>query len=185
MRRRDLLKSLVIFGVGSIINPINVWGCNMSLNDGHINEQHILLLDEIAETIIPRNKKVPGAKDAGVASFIASHIKDCYTVDERRHLIASILTINETANQRFKKPFARLGNKQKEELLKAFDKEATNNSDSKNIAYLNYTKLKNLIVFGFFTSELGATTCLRYLPIPGYYKGEIAYKKGDKAWALN
>lgn len=186
MRRRDLLKSLVVLGVGSVVAPTFVWGChNVELNNGTLSEQQLLLLEEIADTIIPRHKKMPGAKDAKVAAFMAGHIKDCYTLEERKDLIKSILAIDETADRRFGKPFAKLGNAQKQELLKAFDRGAKNNKDSGNIAYVNYAKLKSLIVFGFFTSEIGATQCLRYLPIPGYYKGEIAYKKGDKAWALN
>jgi hypothetical protein len=43
--------------------------------------------------------------------------------------------------------------------------------------------IKELTVFGYFTSEPGATRALRYTQTPGYYQGEVAYKKGDKAWA--
>lgn len=46
-----------------------------------------------------------------------------------------------------------------------------------------YTMIKELTVFGYFTSEPGATRALRYTQTPGYYQGEVAYKKGDKAWA--
>jgi len=43
--------------------------------------------------------------------------------------------------------------------------------------------LKQLTIWGYFTSEVGATKALRYNPIPGRYDACIDYKPGDKAWA--
>jgi hypothetical protein len=45
--------------------------------------------------------------------------------------------------------------------------------------------MKELTLLGYFTSEVGATKALRYVPIPGRFDGCIPYKKGDKAWALS
>ena len=42
--------------------------------------------------------------------------------------------------------------------------------------------MKQLTLLGFFTSEVGATKALRYLPVPGHYDGNFPYKKGDRAW---
>jgi hypothetical protein len=46
-----------------------------------------------------------------------------------------------------------------------------------------FTMMKQLTLWGFFTSEPGATKALRYVAVPGKYEGCIPYKKGDKAWA--
>jgi hypothetical protein len=43
--------------------------------------------------------------------------------------------------------------------------------------------LKQLTIWGYFTSEPGATKALRYIETPGHYDGDVPYKKGDKAWA--
>ena len=43
--------------------------------------------------------------------------------------------------------------------------------------------IKQLTLWGYFSSEIGATQALRYVAIPGKYEGCIPYKKGDKAWA--
>jgi hypothetical protein len=43
--------------------------------------------------------------------------------------------------------------------------------------------MKQLTLFGYFTSKEGATQALRYKAVPGKYEGCIDYKKGDKAWA--
>ena len=46
-----------------------------------------------------------------------------------------------------------------------------------------FRMMKELTLLGYFTSEIGATKALRYLPVPGRYDGDVPYKKGDKAWA--
>ncbi|MDP5040007.1 MAG: gluconate 2-dehydrogenase subunit 3 family protein, partial [Paraglaciecola sp.] len=46
-----------------------------------------------------------------------------------------------------------------------------------------FTLIKQLTLFSFFTSKLGATEVLRFEAIPGKYNGELDYKKGDRAWA--
>ena len=43
--------------------------------------------------------------------------------------------------------------------------------------------MKQLTLFGYFTSKEGATQALRYVAVPGKYVGDYPYKKGDKAWA--
>jgi len=44
--------------------------------------------------------------------------------------------------------------------------------------------LKALTLLGYFTSEIGCTQAMRYLPVPGKYDGDYPYRQGDKAWAL-
>ncbi|HAK76772.1 MAG TPA: twin-arginine translocation pathway signal, partial [Runella sp.] len=45
-------------------------------------------------------------------------------------------------------------------------------------------RMKELTVTGYFTSEIGATKALEYLPIPGRFEGCVPLKPGQKAWAL-
>jgi Gluconate 2-dehydrogenase subunit 3 len=47
-----------------------------------------------------------------------------------------------------------------------------------------FTMMKQLTIWGYFTSEVGMTQALRYLETPGKFDGAYPYKKGDKAWAL-
>ena len=42
--------------------------------------------------------------------------------------------------------------------------------------------LLQLTLFGFFTSQPGATQVLRYEAVPGEYIGDLEYK-GEPAWA--
>lgn len=46
-----------------------------------------------------------------------------------------------------------------------------------------FTLMRQLTLWGYFTSEEGMTKALRYVETPGHYDGAYPYKKGDKAWA--
>ena len=45
-----------------------------------------------------------------------------------------------------------------------------------------FTPIQQLTLFGFFTSQPGATQVLRYEAVPGEYIGDLEYK-GEPAWA--
>jgi hypothetical protein len=43
-----------------------------------------------------------------------------------------------------------------------------------------FTMMKQLTLWGYFTSKEGVMGALRYVPVPGRFEGCIDYKKGDK-----
>lgn len=46
-----------------------------------------------------------------------------------------------------------------------------------------FRMMKELTVFGYFTSEIGTTQALRYVEAPGRYDPCVPYKPGEKLWA--
>jgi hypothetical protein len=46
-----------------------------------------------------------------------------------------------------------------------------------------FQQIKQLAIFGYFTSQKGRTEALRFVPVPGRWEAVIDYKKGDKAFA--
>jgi len=77
-------------------------------------------------------------------------------------------------------------NKQQDEWVKA--EEAKHNFGARYIKQ-NYpphyfTMMRQLTLWGYFSSKEGMTKALRYIETPGRYDGAFPYKKGDKAWAL-
>lgn len=46
-----------------------------------------------------------------------------------------------------------------------------------------FTLVKELTILGYFSSEIGCTQALAYVPIPGSYQGVVKLKEGQKAWA--
>lgn len=57
-----------------------------------------------------------------------------------------------------------------------------NHTDSEASLPHYFTMMKQLTLFGFFTSEVGATEVLRYEAVPGRYDGCATYQ-GEPAWA--
>ncbi|CAM0553420.1 hypothetical protein EHLJMEHL_03513 [Vreelandella titanicae] len=55
-------------------------------------------------------------------------------------------------------------------------------ADSEEALPHYFTMMKQLTLFGFFTSEVGATEVLRYEAVPGRYEGCAPYN-GEPAWA--
>jgi len=180
MERRDLLKLIAsatgmamigmpsaVFGYGRV--PVQAPGNAFSAAD-------VALLDEVAEVILPRTN-TPGAKDAGVGLFMAQYVTDCYT-DEQQALFRSGLADLNGRN------FMALTSAARADLLRTLDTEAKARAAGDGPKEPHYfTMLKQLTLFSFFTSEVGATQVLRYVAVPGRYDGDMPYEPGTPAWA--
>jgi hypothetical protein len=46
-----------------------------------------------------------------------------------------------------------------------------------------FTLVKELTLLGYFSSEIGCTLALAYVPIPGRYEGVVKLKEGQRSWA--
>jgi len=93
--------------------------------------------------------------------------------------------LNEAATKASGKTFMQATAEQRHSLLVDLDKEAAAFQKTKKPDETKhyFTMLKELTLWGFFSSEVGATKALRYIAVPGKYEGTVPYKKGDKAWA--
>ncbi len=147
------------------------------------------MLDEIAETILPRTK-TPGAKDAGAGLFMVQFVSDCYTPLQQETFRAGLVDIDKRAGGRF----VSLTPQARTELLRALDAEAkahavrvteTGTAQEDGVMPHYFTMIKQLAIFGFFTSKVGATEVLQYVAVPGRYDGELAYIPGTPAWGTS
>ncbi len=79
-----------------------------------------------------------------------------------------------------------LFSKQQDEWVKA--EEAKHNFGAgyikQNYPPHYFAMMRQLTLWGYFSSKEGMTKALRYVETPGRYDGAFPYKKGDKAWAL-
>jgi hypothetical protein len=194
MNRRELLKQIALVTGGIVIGgDLFLTGCKSGAKvDAGFSPASISLLDEIGETIIPATA-TPGAKAAQIGEFMKLYVTDCYNADEQAVFTKGIVQLDEASNKMHDKSFMDCDGKQRKDLLVSLEKEAKDfnvkvNKDNEgkkdNKTPLHYyTMMKQLTLFGFFTSKTGATETLRYSPVPGKYDGAFPYKKGDKAWA--
>jgi hypothetical protein len=185
MKRRDILQHIAILTGASVLgaDPFLVGACNQSFAAEIFSPADIAFFDEVAETILPRTA-TPGAKDAKVGAFIASYATQCYDEADQQVLKKGIEALNLASKTVFNKSFLELDAAQRQALLTPIANTARRQSqedEAHSLAY--FTRLHQLTMVGFFTSELGATKVLRYVPTPGKYEGCVPYEKGAKSWA--
>ncbi len=202
MERRDLLKLIAAASGAAFVGNALAWDPAPSATTpaaAGFSKDDLGLLSEIAETIIPRTD-TPGAKDAGVAETMAILVADCYTPTEQKAFYAGMKQIDKDSNADFGKPFLLLSKQQKEDFLSNLNQTAYAYNSENGIGFSEtgkpstqpdssarpphyFTMFKQLVLFSFFTSEIGATKVLRYVAIPGRYDGAYPYQRGDRAWA--
>ncbi len=187
MNRREILKqtSLVVGGALSIGTISAVMsGCKTeSIDLGWVpkvlSSDQAQLVSEIAERIIPKTD-TPGAKDAGVASFIDNAINLNILGDKRTTLLSGLTQFSKMATDKFGKSFIEISDQDKDEVIKAV---AADGADENKVNPI-FKQLRELVVAGYFTSEVGAKGALAYDPIPGEYKGCIDFEDVGKAYAI-
>jgi predicted house-cleaning noncanonical NTP pyrophosphatase (MazG superfamily) len=190
MNRRDAISRVGLILGGTVIGAeFFMSGCKSgsSVNtDDLFAKDTTAFLNEVGETILPETK-TPGAKAANVGGFMAVMVRDCYTEADQKVFKKGVADLDKASNKKFKVGFLQADAKQRTELLTELDKEAKEYSKTKKPEDANhyFTMIKQLTLLGYFTSEVGATKALRYLPVPGKYDGNYPYKKGDRAWALS
>lgn len=196
MNRRDLLK-MIAAATGTAFISSNAMAYitlpMKNLNQTAFSKDDVAFFNEVGEVIIPRTD-TPGAKDANVGLMMAIMVTDCYTPDQRKAFTEGMASIKTLAKSTYGKDFLLLSSDERATLLASLDDEAGVINKKAELANKDlkgeekqlphsFTLIKQLTLFTFFTSEVGANKVLRYVAIPGRYDGEFPYKKGDKAWA--
>ncbi|HVV53857.1 MAG TPA: gluconate 2-dehydrogenase subunit 3 family protein [Mucilaginibacter sp.] len=190
MNRREAIgRVAMIMGGTMIAADFLLAGCRPNSTnkvEDLFDQDHEAFLNEVADTILPDTASSPGAKAAGVGPFMAVMVRDCYWPDDQKIFLEGIGKVDDASNKKFGKKFMDLDAGQKTSLLTDLDKEQKEYSKTKKPKDPNhyFRMMKELTLLGYFTSEIGCTKALRYVPVPGRYDGCIPYKKGDKAWAL-
>lgn len=188
MNRREAIERVAWILGGTVIGAeFFLSGCKPSTSkvDDLFNQEHVAFLNEVAETILPKTN-TPGAKEAKVGEFMGVMVRDCYSADDQKIFLDGLAKIDEAADKKFSVKFMQADVKQRTAVLADLDKEQAAYTKTKKKEDPNhfYYMIKQLTLLGYFTSEIGCTQALRYLPVPGKFDGNYPYKKGDKAWAL-
>jgi hypothetical protein len=190
MNRREALSSVALLLGGTLIgSEMFLSGCtneNKKIGTAGLDfsPEDISFLDEVGDTIIPATD-TPGAKDAKIGEFMHTIVRDCYNKTDQDIFIAGMGKLNDASKSMNGKYFLESTPEERKNLLISLDKEQKEYTASKKATDPpHYFRMfKELTIWGYFTSEPGATKALRYVAVPGRYEGCIPYKKGDKAWA--
>lgn len=212
MNRRDALQRVAVLMGGAISIPTliaTMEGCKSktAAESGFVlSKDYQSLIAEIAEVIIPKTD-TPGAKEAGVGPFIETMLRDCYSEIQQNHFLKGLETVEEES-KKLGSGFVALKPEQKIEVIKTMQtksneeaakneekakqvdaetgivKENAKKKEEAEIPVPFFKLAKELTLFGYFTSESGATKALDFIPIPGRYEGCIKLEPGQKAYAL-
>ena len=176
MNRREAIQRITLMLGGVLSTQLTAGLMGQVINTGAsvpVGAEQERLLAEVADIIIPTTD-TPGAKAAGVEQFIVRVMRDCYRREEQEKFYAGLAKLDADSRTMRGKGFAELDVAGKNDMIK---KAAGNNE-----AF--FILMKQLTVAGYFTSEIGATQALEYLPIPGRFEGDVPMKPGQKAWAI-
>ena len=186
MNRREAISAVAWLMGGTLISAELLVSCTTrKLEVGDLfKAEQVALLNEVGETILPTTN-TPGAKAANVGEFMGVMVQDCYTKEDQKIFLDGLTKLNEASDKKFGSEFMKLNAQQRTELLTALDAEQKEHMANKKPEDPNhyFRMMKELTLLGYFTSEVGATQALRYVPVPGRYDGCTDYKKGDRAWA--
>ena len=201
MDRREAVKYIsILLGASVVGADAMLLGCKSDTGRTRdFSPENIAFLDEVGETILPTTS-TPGAKAAKIGEFMKTMVNDTYEEVDQTAFLEGLDKINVASKKKFDKGFMEITPAQRQELLIEIDKEAKDYQKTKVDEFnkvekdkqakdKNYKKqrisphyfmmMKQLTLFGYFTSEVGSKS-VRYIPVPGRYEGCVPYKKGDK-----
>ncbi|WDE10288.1 gluconate 2-dehydrogenase subunit 3 family protein [Thalassomonas haliotis] len=135
------------------------------------------LLARVCDTILPRTD-TPSGSELDCHGFADHQLFHCFQQKQQQQCCDILDTIAKQSRQTYRQEFEQLPQQEQTALLLDIEKSAGFTSKDKT----QFKFLKALLVFGYFTSEAGATQVLNYQAIPGGYLGSIPYDENSKAW---
>ncbi|AWW31030.1 gluconate 2-dehydrogenase subunit 3 family protein [Echinicola strongylocentroti] len=183
MNRREAMKSVgLLFGSALSVSTLAVFqqGCTRSKDAvaGVFSDEDTKMMAEIGDIIIPETPDSPGAKAVGIGAFMVKMLEDCYSQEDREKVSAALGYFED------KKDFSSASLDKQTAAVSELDGQVYGKgSELEEDLSRGYKIIKELTLFGYFSSEAGATQALRYELVPGRYDGCVDLKPGDKAWA--
>ena len=180
--RRDALAGMVAMFGASLFAPIARAAAQMTpISDGApsaavFTPQQRVLVSALSERIMPTTD-TPGAIAAGVPAFIEKLLADWAAPKEREPILAGLGAIEARSVADYKLAADKATPEQQDALLTlAMDDKIPNGA-----AF--FEAFRQLVLTGYFTSEIGITQERDYLPVPGRYDGAHPYAPGTKVYS--
>lgn len=186
-----LLGGIALVGEGALLT-----GCRSDRTPGagaQFSPDDIAFLDEVADTILPETS-TPGAKAAQVGAFMALMVTDSYEERDQQAFREGMGKLDEACRQMHNASFMKATPAQRLALLEQLDQEQKAAMDARRQAPPSdenspeppahyFRMMKELALFGYFTSEIGCTKAMRYAESPGRFDPCVPYTPGETAWA--
>jgi hypothetical protein len=129
----------------------------------------------LSERVIPTTD-TPGAIAAGVPDYIEKLLADWALPDERIPIVAMLDRLDAKSLADNKAPVAKATPEQQDALLTA-----AMDNQIPNGAWF-FEAFRQLVITGYYTSEIGMTQEREYLPVPSEYHGDYLYSNINKVF---
>jgi len=192
-RREALRKTAMIMGAAVSASTVAafLYSCkstpDLNYKPVFFNEDQAFIISELADIILPKTD-TPGAKEAGVPSFIDGFVKDCYKTEDQKQILEGLKEFNENAVKVFGNKFIEGDADQRlKYTLQIHEAAVKTMKDNPQQPRPFILKIKELTMLGYFHSQVGATQVLQYQAVPGAYKGCIPLSEAGngKTWATS
>jgi hypothetical protein len=187
--RRAVLGALLAGAVtagawtsASAVTALRTAGAATRPQSAGFTKPELKILTRAADVIVPVTD-TPGAVAAGVPRFIDALARHWMLPEELAQLHAGLADLDKRAKERYKRGFAACTPAQAADILQALRASSPYEGRTFELAARIedpkapfYLRLRDLVVLGYFTSEIGSTKELRYVPVPGRFDGDVDIK---------
>ncbi len=179
INRRDAIKHVAYLMGGTLSAPAMMGMLQGCAPDGEpgwtptfFSEAQALTIQEMAETIMPATDTL-GAKDLGVPKFVEEMVATVYDDEARAQFMNGLAAFEKEISDKYSKSFDRLS--AEEQLAVAKEKNSymqdPANRPGEDEPKPFFMMIKELTLWGYFTTEYGATKVLQYQLIPAEFNG--------------
>lgn len=134
------------------------------------------LVKQLSERVLPTTD-TPGAVAAGVPEYIEKLLADWSLPADRAPILAGLDAIDARSRQDFAVAATAASETQHDQLLTL----AMNDQLAGGKAF--FEAFRQLVIAGYYTSEIGITQEREYLPVPGRYDGAYPYAEVNKIFS--
>jgi hypothetical protein len=178
-RRRTIGLLLALpMGGGSIISTAAPeYLARVKQHDTHsdhevLNHYEYRLVAAVSDLMLPTTD-TPGALAAGVPQFIDRFLAKWNTAPERDHFLSELRKVDIVAQANQGRSFLQLDVPAQYKVLRQLEEEAMGTPAGAPLKGLKpfFKIMKEYVVVGYYTSEVGVTQELKWTVIPGRYVG--------------
>ena len=141
-----------------------------------LNPHQFGVVRRLAELILPQTD-TPGSTEVKVAEFVDLLLAQSLMQKDKAHLLAGLEQIDVQSRAEYGGRFDELKQDEQVALLRSLDaRESVQQKDDvggDGSARQTFAKLKALVIYGYFTSEVVMTKVLKAPIIPGRYDGSV------------
>ena len=162
--------------LGSLVSTVSAMDSDYSPQ--FLSSGQFAMVEQIVNLIIPETD-TPGAKTAGVHRFIDMMLAEWASSETKAKYVEGLQAIDARAQKAGEINFVESAPEKQLELLETLDAEAFADNGSNTF----FRELKKFVLFGYYSSEEGASVELRYDRLPGAYRGCVPLEDIGRSWS--